>query len=208
MLEIRWFDRLNSTQKKLIADLKAGVVKAPIIYATKNQQVGIGSRGNVWIGLEGNLFFSLAWSLEKLPQDLKLQSASIYFAYLLKEKINKDVWIKWPNDFYIGDKKCGGVITSVVGETLVCGIGLNTIAAPKGFEALGDIDEEKLLLEWSEALYAKPKWKDIFSKFQIEFQKSRLYKTHVWGREISLLDVELADDGALIIGDERVYSLR
>ena len=52
------------------------------------------------------IFFSFAIKIDELPTDLKLESASIYFAYLLKEtlyELGSCVWLKWPNDFYIDD---------------------------------------------------------------------------------------------------------
>ena len=33
--------------------------------------------------------------------------------------------IKWPNDFYIDDKKIGGTITNLSGKYVYCGIGTN-----------------------------------------------------------------------------------
>lgn len=56
----------------------------------------------------GNLFFSFVLKRNDLPSDLQIQSASIYFSYILKEVLaleGSKIWLKWPNDFYIDNKK-------------------------------------------------------------------------------------------------------
>jgi BirA family biotin operon repressor/biotin-[acetyl-CoA-carboxylase] ligase len=40
-------------------------------------------------------------------------------------KINAHITIKWPNDLLIDDMKVGGIISTVVGEGVVIGIGIN-----------------------------------------------------------------------------------
>lgn len=91
------------------------------------QTLGIGSRGNSWDTVERALTFSLCLPLVRLPDDLPLQSASIYFAYVMKHALVdalldkraksqdkgldkrrgklatgiEDIFIKWPNDIYI-----------------------------------------------------------------------------------------------------------
>jgi len=51
-------------------------------------------------------------------------------------------------------------------------------------------------------------WKQIFSLFKIEFQKSRNYKTTVDGQKISLENAILNDDGSIHIENKKVFSLR
>ncbi len=127
-VEILWLDEVDSTQRYLLDELKSKRLKAPICVGTTIQTHGRGSRGNSWIGEEGNFFVSFAIDRSFLPNDLKLESSSIYFAYILKEvleDLGSKVWLKWPNDFYLGEKKLGGLITNLVGDSLVCGVGIN-----------------------------------------------------------------------------------
>ena len=136
-MEIHWFESLDSTQSYLIDALKAGTFSAPVCVGTDIQTNGRGSRGNSWIGVSGNLFISVAIKREMLPEDLKLESSSIYFAFLMKELIasqGSKLWLKWPNDFYLEEKKIGGVITNLVGETLICGIGINIVPSYRDWE--------------------------------------------------------------------------
>ena len=211
-MEIRYFDTIDSTQKALIADLKTGKANPPIAYVTNRQPQGIGSRGNSWIGEDGNLFFSFALHLDQLPHDLPLASASIYFSFILKEVLasfGSKVWIKWPNDFYLDTQKCGGCVTNKVADTIICGIGLNTKKAPKPFASLDvAVDDTLLLKNYFAKLESKPLWKNIFSKYEIEFYKNNSYTANLKDRVIDLTRARLLEDGALEIDGERIYSIR
>lgn len=211
-MEIHFFDLIDSTQRALIKDLKENRITPPVAYYTDFQTSGIGSRGNSWIGKKGNFFLSFALHKRSLPDDLPIQSIAIYFMYQLKELLTSKgskVWLKWPNDLYIGTKKCGGCVTNIVQDVIVCGIGVNIVSAPEGFGVLDiKLDERRLLQEFFTLLEQKRSWKQIFSKYKLEFHKSRSFFAHIKGEKISLASAKLAEDGALIIQNERVYSNR
>ena len=100
-------------------------------------------------------------------------------------------------------------MTNRVGDIFICGIGLNTKFAPRGFAKLDVlIDDEMLLQRYVNVLKSKVSWKDIFSKFAIEFHKSKKFSTHIFDKKIVLDNATLAEDGALVINGERIYSLR
>jgi BirA family biotin operon repressor/biotin-[acetyl-CoA-carboxylase] ligase len=211
-VEIIWFDTLASTQSTLIEGLKHKVFAAPVCIGTSLQSDGRGSRGNGWIGEEGNLFISVALRRSDLPNDLKLESTSIYLAFIMKEllaSLGSNVWLKWPNDFYLGEKKIGGVITTLVGETLVCGIGINLVSAPDRFSVIDIVvDSQKLTGYYVSLLSELPSWKQIFSKYQLEFEYSRVFFTHHNYEKIALKDALLLEDGSLECDGQRIYSLR
>ncbi len=176
------------------------------------QTEGVGSRDNSWTGLEGNLFLSFAISLKDLPKDLKLESSSIYFSYLLKDvltNLNSSVWIKWPNDFYIDNAKIGGMITNIVGDSLLCGVGINLVSSPDGFKNLDiAINREKLLALYFKNIEKKVSWKQVFSKYKLEFPLNQKFYTHNNNLKISLADAKLQSDGSIVINGERIYSSR
>jgi BirA family biotin operon repressor/biotin-[acetyl-CoA-carboxylase] ligase len=211
-LRICSLERVDSTQRYLIDALKAGTLRPPVAVLAHEQLQGRGSRDNSWTGLEGNLFLSFAVARSALSADLPLESASIYFAYLLKETLSEagsGVWLKWPNDFYLDDRKIGGVITNFHGDTLVCGIGLNLKAAPEGFGTLDVGIERNMLLDgYFEKLEESPPWKQIFSKFRLEFEKSRAWAIHNGDRKISLEKAILLHDGSIECNGQRIFSLR
>jgi len=211
-LQILLLDEVDSTQLYLKKALTQKKLTPPCGVLAKIQTAGVGSRENSWIGLEGNFFFSFALNLDDLAQDLKLESASIYFAYLLREVLEdfgSKVWLKWPNDFYVEDKKIGGMITNIVGNSLVCGVGINLVKNPNSFAKLDiTLSKEKLLGAYVEKIEKRVLWKQVFSKYKLEFQKSKTYTTHAKEHTIALRDAILNDDGSITSNGERVYSLR
>jgi BirA family biotin operon repressor/biotin-[acetyl-CoA-carboxylase] ligase len=214
-LEIVYHDSIPSTHRALEVALREGLCKAPIAYVANHQSAGVGSRGNRWQEGEGNLYLSFALLKDRLPDDLPLASTSIYFSFIMIEllrSLGSLVWLKWPNDFYLGDKKVGGTITTVIsGEIVLVSMGINLQNAPKNFETIDIVIEKDLLIE---KYFLKLKqvilWKDIFRQYQIEFEKSRhfFYTDREHQKKVSLRDATLLEDGSIMIENRRVYSLR
>lgn len=212
VFQIRYLDSIDSTQNYLKNLVKCGSATLPYAVVTNTQTAGVGSRDNSWVGMDGNLFLSFAISLDKLPKDLKLESASIYYSYLLKEvltNLKSSVWLKWPNDFYLDDFKIGGMITNIVENTLICGIGLNIINSPQGFSSLDiEISREELLSEYFQKIEKKISWKQVFSKYKLEFPRNQKFFTHNNNEKVSLENAILNSDGSITSNGERIYSLR
>jgi len=211
-LEIISFDHLPSTQTYLVDHIKNNRLHAPIAVITSEQSSGVGSRDNEWSGGEGNFFASIAIDLEDLPNDLALSSASIYFSFIMKQtlvELGENIWLKWPNDFYQDDDKVGGTITQKVNNILVCGIGINLKNSQNGYSALqSDISAQKLLKNYLLSLKKFPKWKQVFSEYEIEFELSRKFSVHIENYQQSLAGATLEEDGSLKIDGKKVYSLR
>ncbi len=207
-----FFKSLPSTQIYLRDLLKAKEQELPLAIVADIQTKGIGSRDNRWISKEGNLFLSFAIKLEKLPKDLKLESASIYFSYILKETLEEfgsKVFVKWPNDLYVGESKIGGMITNIVGESLICGVGINIQKGDSIFGSLDiDIDKKTLLEKYFINIEKVCLWKQVFSKYKLNFQTNQKFFTHINGEKVSLSEAVLEDDGSLNINGQKVYSLR
>jgi BirA family biotin operon repressor/biotin-[acetyl-CoA-carboxylase] ligase len=211
-LEILWFKHLPSTHQYLIKEIKNKNITVPKAVGVDIQSEGVGSRGNSWQGDEGNLFFSFCVEQKHLPKDLRLESTSIYFSCLMKELLcaqGSKVWLKWPNDFYIENKKIGGTITTKIGTTIIGSMGLNLMYAPLEFGTLDvQIDPKSLSELFLIELEKKISWKNVFSKYKIEFQNSLGFTFHLDGKIVSLADSKLHDDGSIEIENKRVYSLR
>lgn len=211
-MELLCFNSLESTQTYLIKALKEKRLSVPVCVMAKEQTAGIGSRNNAWEGGEGNLFFSFAVSLEDLPKDLPLSSASIYFSYIMREVIHKhdaSIWLKWPNDLYQDSHKIGGTITKKIDNIFLCGMGINLQKNSNGFKALNlNVEPIFLLKEYLSSLEKYPSWKQIFSQYRVEFERSREFFTHIDKDIKSLKNAILSEDGSLIIEKKRVYSIR
>ncbi|PAF50290.1 biotin--[acetyl-CoA-carboxylase] ligase [Helicobacter sp. 13S00401-1] len=242
-MRIRYFSSIPSTQVKLLEDIKTGTIKKRAFYLSFNQTNGIGSRGNAWQNVQNGIYFSFCTKLKHLDPSIPTSSFSIYMGRLLLRAVlrfNKDVWLKWPNDFYLGDKKVGGLISQKTSEFLVIGLGLNIKDA--SFEGLGlskkdsinlvigllkevglkdtslietllskdaptsfDIESKSNKLVFLEE---KNSWKDIFSKYKLEFSRNRAFNAHSKNEVLSLKDSILLDDGSIKIGQDIYYSMR
>ncbi|MEA2049669.1 MAG: biotin--[acetyl-CoA-carboxylase] ligase [Campylobacterota bacterium] len=211
-MEIIYLDSIDSTHKYLKDYIKKYSYTKPLAIIAESQTNGIGSRDNSWNGKFGNIFLSFVIDKELLPKDLPIQSASIYFSYILKEILYNNgskVWIKWPNDFYLNDKKIGGTITNLNNNLIYCGIGLNLNFISSEYGILDiKIDKKIILKQYLNNIMAQIPWKQIFSKYLLEFNKSKLFKATINNQKISLKNTKLNDDGSIIIDNKRVYSLR
>jgi BirA family biotin operon repressor/biotin-[acetyl-CoA-carboxylase] ligase len=211
-LEILYLDEVTSTQIWLKEQIKQNNLTPPVAVYANKQTSGIGSRGNSWIGEDGNLFLSFAINKKDLPKDLKLESSAIYFAYILKEILEQKgskVWIKWPNDFYIEDKKIGGLIINVIKDFLICGVGLNLKKAPSCFEKIDiNIENRELVEEFTKKIKKFVSWKQVFRKYSVEFYKNKSFFTHIDNNKTSMKEAVLNNDGSITINGERIYSTR
>ena len=211
-MQIRYLETVDSTQKYLKELLLKEKIDPPYAVVSNRQTNGIGSRDNIWSGMDGNLFLSFTIHLKELPSDLKLESSSIYFSYILQNilsELGSKVWLKWPNDFYINDVKMGGMITNIVDDCLICGVGLNLVSSPDEFTTLDiEISKEELLQKFFANIEKKISWKQVFSKYKLEFYRNQKFFTHKNSLRISLGEAELQSDGSIIVNDERIYSLR
>ena len=164
-MKILYLKTVNSTQTYLKELIREKKIDIPYAVVSNIQTDGVGSRGNTWTGIDGNLFLSFAYSINDLPDDLALESSSIYFAYILKETLEEfgsKVWLKWPNDFYLDNLKIGGMITNITRETLICGVGLNILTAPESFDKLDiNVNKEDLLNKYFKKLENKTKKEGI-----------------------------------------------
>ncbi len=211
-MEIVYLKETSSTHTYIKEHIKNNGFSHPLAIVTQNQTQGIGSQNNSWDGKKGNLFFSFVVNRKNLPIDLPVQSASIYFSFILKEILESKgskVWLKWPNDFYIENKKTGGTITTLSGDLFFCGIGINLQKVSEFYGFLDiDISVENLLNDYFSSLEEYPTWKKIFSKFQIEFYKNNNYQTNIKNKRIVLNSDMLQADGSLLVNGEKVFSLR
>ena len=122
---------------------------------------------------------------------------------------NSKLFLKWPNDFYIKNRKIGGAITSTNKELLFCGIGLNLIEVDENFGKLDiNIDIDEILNLYFIEIEKKIPWKQIFSLFKIEFMYSKNFQATVDGIKVSLENAILNSDGSIQIENKKVFSLR
>lgn len=210
-MEIIIFDKLPSTQIYLIELIKNNKIKQSVCIMANKQDSGIGSRGNKWVDVDKGLYFSFCLPLDSLPDDLKLESISIFFGFIFKQNLadlGSKIWLKWPNDLYLAQNKIGGIICNITNNFIVCGIGLNMQS--KNFGSIEDgiiADYEDFLNQYFNSI-EKYTWSDIFNKYSQEFKQNHNFSFHYNNKILSFKNAKLLPDGAIKIDNEIIYSLR
>lgn len=122
------FATIDSTQKYLIEHLNQYNLEQPIIISAETQTDGIGRNQNSWTSLSNALFFSFTLTPTIAPTMTPIEVGLILISYL-KENYHADLQLKWPNDLFIHNKKCAGIICQMIKNKIVVGVGLNLGAA-------------------------------------------------------------------------------
>jgi len=70
------------------------------------------------------------------------------------------------------------------------------------------IDKKEILNTFFNIVQNNHSWREVFSKFSVEFQKSKNFNFHLNNKKVSLKDAVLNGDGSLSINKKKVYNLR
>ncbi len=167
----------ESTNLLLNNILKERGDESSIVLRTDFQTNGVGQKGNFWESeRKKNLLFSYNVNFENLnavKQFYLSAIVSLAIVNLLKKYLySDDIYIKWPNDIYVGNKKIAGILieNSLIGNRIkssVIGVGINvnqiifTSSAPNPV-SLKFLKGEDISIE------------EIFEKFILEFEKKYL----------------------------------
>jgi BirA family biotin operon repressor/biotin-[acetyl-CoA-carboxylase] ligase len=123
----------DSTNARLL-ELARLTPASGVACLAERQSLGRGRRGREWVSPFGaNLYCSLLWRFPHGASHLAGLSLAIAVAVVraLDEMDAKEVQLKWPNDVLFKERKLGGLLIEVVGETsgpcqVVIGVGINT----------------------------------------------------------------------------------
>ncbi len=129
-------DEVDSTNKKMTSILQHGSLPEGTVVRTGYQSSGKGQGNNQWHSEAGkNLLVSFLFYPDFIPAAEifdwnRAVALAITDAIKLFAVDPNSVYIKWPNDVYIGDEKLGGLLleNTISGSTLrqsIVGIGIN-----------------------------------------------------------------------------------
>ena len=127
-------ERVESTNNYAMGLIQKGSVSSGTGIFAWEQTAGKGRRGKSWLTVpKQNILLSIAIEMTWQPISHQFPlSASIALACrdFIAGKVDKSVFIKWPNDLFITDSKAAGIlIETVIKGTLwqwsVIGIGIN-----------------------------------------------------------------------------------
>ena len=126
------YKSLPSTQIFYKKRLEENTIKPFDIVLADHQSHGLGTRGRKWHAIEGcQLTFSAL-----IPCPLPLHRMPLLNIFLALKMIQAMSihnppfpQIKWPNDIFLNNKKCGGILSEIINvnnqDHLLFGIGLN-----------------------------------------------------------------------------------
>ena len=129
--EVRVLEDTASTNDE-VRELGMAGFPHGLVVLTESQSAGRGRRENVWHAPPGRdiLMTVLLRPKERLefwPRATSIAAASICRA--IEDTTGLQPAIKWPNDVYVNDKKCAGILaetfSSANGPFMALGIGLN-----------------------------------------------------------------------------------
>lgn len=134
-MKILHFDEINSTNVFLYDKISENNDISDMVVVANYQTAGRGMDKNRWESEAGmNLLFSIALNVNFLEAENQFkisQAVSVAIAETLSQFVdNKQLFIKWPNDIYFGDKKLAGMLiqNTIEGRMMgvsIIGIGLN-----------------------------------------------------------------------------------
>ena len=125
---------VESSNNYAMALVKEGRAQTGQGFLALKQTQGKGRRGRQWVSEEGaNVLLTLIQDMRwiKVFHQFQLSVATAIGLYdLVVASVKENVFLKWPNDLYIGDKKAAGILIEnlVVGnkwQWAVIGVGVN-----------------------------------------------------------------------------------
>ena len=134
-MKILRFDEINSTNAWLYDKISEKHDISDTVIVAAHQTAGRGMGKNRWESEAGkNLLFSIALNVNFLEAENQFkisQAVSVAMVDTLAQFIdNQQLFIKWPNDIYFGEKKLAGILiqNTIEGNMMgvsIIGIGLN-----------------------------------------------------------------------------------
>lgn len=124
------FDTVDSTNRIAWELLEQGH-PTPLVAIAKQQTAGRGQWGRTWESEEGGLYLSLALNL-KIPA-MDAAHITLFSAWGIGDNLRRHqvpVWLKWPNDLILLERKLGGIksetrIQKQIITQSVIGVGIN-----------------------------------------------------------------------------------
>ena len=222
--DIEFHAALASTQERARALATTGA--GPSVVVADRQTAGQGTHGRTWQAAAGTSLLA-SWLFRPAPAEPGLFAllAGIAVARALERLGMPDASLKWPNDVEAGQKKVAGALahatTDGEGGSLVLGIGVNVHQTTDDFPAElranatslaltgHTVDRLSLLVaitreldrvaKPSERIAALAEWRRRATLLGREVEVTREGRPVVRG-----VARDIADDGALLVGSERV----
>ncbi|ABB49493.1 Biotin--acetyl-CoA-carboxylase ligase [Prochlorococcus marinus str. MIT 9312] len=127
--------KCKSTENELTNLLEYSQIKRnqPIAIIAREQSSGFGQNSKTWVSPKGGIWLSAAYPIfsKEFTSQIFNLSLGIKICEMLREE-NINVFLKWPNDIFVGSKKLIGFLPRVItrGKEIIyvrIGIGMNVL---------------------------------------------------------------------------------
>ena len=141
--DLVFLDTVDSTNLELARMLKAGAHRDLLSIVAAEQSAGKGRMDRSWVSEHGS---SIALSVLLVPtREIEVGLVPLFVgscvAIALRELVQTQTGVKWPNDVLIAGSKVCGVLSELTDAGVVAGIGINLrtqIGAPDTACAVND----------------------------------------------------------------------
>jgi BirA family biotin operon repressor/biotin-[acetyl-CoA-carboxylase] ligase len=211
---IRRFAEVDSTNRRLLDDARAGVAEGAVLVAD-HQTAGRGRLDRTWEAAPGSsLLVSVLLRpvLEPGPTHVVVMAAALALRDAVADVAGFVPGLKWPNDLVVGDRKLAGLLAEREGDAVVVGAGLNVRADAFGaeladlataceLEAGRTVDRDELLDRFLAGLAARL---DALDRVVVDYRAAlvtigRSVRVETGGSVVTGTAVDVRDDGALVV---------
>jgi BirA family biotin operon repressor/biotin-[acetyl-CoA-carboxylase] ligase len=198
--DVRWFPEIDSTNQ-FAADLARAGAADGLVVGADHQTAGRGRRGRTWESPAGSgLLVSVV--LRPVPPLVTL-AAGLAAAEACEQVAGVATTLKWPNDVLLDSRKVGGILSELVGDAAVVGLGLNLTWAPEGAARLTPgVDRAELLAAYLDGLEDPV---DVLVRYRQRCATiGRRVRVELPGETVEGMAEAVDDEGRLVVDGRKI----
>ncbi len=192
--EVYYFPTIGSTMTEAAKLAEAGSPHGTAVIADE-QTAGFGRLGRAWVSpAASGIYASILLRLKLDPASSPIASLLVGLATAdaIQKTTNLLCDLRWPNDVLIGERKVAGILTQLIDDCIIAGIGINvnqlsfpadlrTPATSLRIESNGrEQAREPLLIQLLESLehYCQKLWDEGVKSIVRDFSAASSYARH------------------------------
>jgi BirA family transcriptional regulator, biotin operon repressor / biotin---[acetyl-CoA-carboxylase] ligase len=213
--DLRWFDRIDSTNTYVLAAARRGVPEGLVVVADE-QTAGRGRLGRRWESPPGASLLVSVLARPTLPSDQRVTMATATaLADAVETVAGFSPGLKWPNDLVVSDRKLAGILAESDGAAVVVGAGCNVnwgeipeglsnIATACDLEAGRTVDRTELLVRFLHELdHVLDDLDSVVARYRARLVTiGRHVRVEHFDGELHGEAVDVEEDGALVVSTD------
>ncbi len=124
---LHYFSTIGSTMTEASKLAEAGAPHGTVVLA-EEQSAGIGRLGRTWLSpANAGIYTTILLRLKLAPASSPVSSLLVGLAVAdaIQKTTNLLCDLRWPNDVLIGERKVSGILTQLINDCVIAGIGIN-----------------------------------------------------------------------------------